>query len=439
MKIFSKTLSLLILLILICVFYFYEIKYSAKREKKEEGSKKVFIVEKNEIKSIIINNEDKKIELVSLNNQWFVKDKNYECDKNEIESLLNKIISLQINRNLGEIEDLTQYGLTDSKKFIEIKYNGTKQTLFIGGQTPSGSYLYTTKDKKNVYLVYKWDLNDIIEKDMFDLVDKRILPVEIKKSDIEQIEIKNKVYFLVRRKGDIWNFEKPINDWADKEKIDNFLDKIINGKIKSFEEDKKEKDCGLEKPKIIISLKTKDKEYFLHFGKKVNETYYCKNSLKPYIFLVEENLLEMPDEINALREKKLFDFNISDLIEFSIIKKGKELKIVKDGEKYYNESDKHKKISKEKVEEFLSDIKYLEIKDFISYSETNLKKYGLSSPLIRIIVKYNKTKTEIHFGTKTEKDIYCYHPERKIIFTIPSSDYSKIDKDFDFFIEKSNE
>ncbi|MCS7179890.1 MAG: DUF4340 domain-containing protein, partial [bacterium] len=190
-------------------------------------------------------------------------------------------------------------------------------------------------------------------------------------------------------------------------------------------------------PKIIIRFKSKEKEYFLYIGKKKNGLYYAKNSKKPYIFLLEEGIIDnIPDEINEIRERKLFGFNVSEVAEFSIIKKYKELKFIKEKDIYYLEKDRKKKISKDKVEDFLHDLKNLEIKDFIEFSEENLKKFSLLTPNIKIKVFDGKVKTEIYFGEKTENWLYCFHPERKIIFTLPSSDYIKIDKDENFFIEK---
>jgi len=433
MKIFKKTLFLLVILISLSIWYFYG---KSKPEKKEKEN--LFLIEKDKIGEIIIGNGNRKIEIVNSNGTWIIKDKNYECDKNEVENLINKISSLEIERNLGEVENLEQYGLEDLSRFIEVVQNGKKFKLYIGDETPSGNYFYVTRDKKEILLVYKWDLNVILEKDIFELRDKRILPIDITKNDIEEIEIKkDKISYLVRRKGEIWNIENPLKDWAEKEKIEDLIEKIIDGKVKKYEEEKKEKECGLEKPKITIKIKDKTNQYFLHFGKKENDLYYAKNSQRPYIFLVEKDIIEkIPDEINQLREKKLFDFVVSDVCEFSIIKKDKELKIVKKNGDYYIEKDKTKKVSKEKVEDFLYDLKYLEIKDFVDYSETKLKKYLLSPPLIKISVLDNLKHTEIYFGEKTANEIYCFHPERKIIFTIPESDYPKIDKEEEFFIEK---
>lgn len=436
MKVFKKTLFLFIILILVGFFYFFQNKILPKKKKKED--KKLFVFEKEKIKSIFIKNLDKEIEIINESGEWIIKGKNYKCDKNEVENILNKISSLEFERNLGEIEDLNLYGLSSSEKLIKINKNGEEFILYIGDETPSGSYLYTTKDKKEVFLVYKWDLNNILEKTIFDLRDKRIIPVDITKTDIEEIEIKKEGNeFLVKRSGEYWNIESPIKDLGDKEKIERIIEDIIDGKVKSFEEEKTEKECGLEKTKSLIRIKSKGKDYFVYLGKKKNTLYYAKNSQTPYIFLLEDRIIEdIPVEINELREKKLFDIDVSKVVEFSIVKNDKEMKFIKEKDNYYLEKDRAKKISKERVEEFLDDLKLLEIKDFIEYSEKKLNEFSLNPSIIKINVYDEKSRTEIHFGKKTENEILCYHPGRKIIFTIPSSDYSKIDKDEEFFIKK---
>ncbi|MCS7180104.1 MAG: DUF4340 domain-containing protein, partial [bacterium] len=145
------------------------------------------------------------MEILKLDENWIIKDKNYECDKNEITSLIEKISSLEYERNIGNVEDLSLYGLKNPQKLIEIKEDGKKFTLFIGEETPSGSYFYTTTEKKEVLLIYKWDLTGIIEKDVFSLRDKSIIPTDIVKSDLEEIEVRrDKIDFLLQRSGDNW-------------------------------------------------------------------------------------------------------------------------------------------------------------------------------------------------------------------------------------------
>ncbi|MCM8809068.1 MAG: DUF4340 domain-containing protein [Candidatus Omnitrophica bacterium] len=408
-------------------------------KKKGKDEKKVFAFEKEKIKFILIKNQDREIAIEkNASGIWIIKGKNYECDRDEVESLINKITLLEIERNIGKVDDLGIYGLLTTEKKIEINYDGEKQTLYIGDETPSGSYFYTTINKNDVFLVYKWDLNNILERKEFDLRDKRIIPTDIHKSDIEQIEIKKeKLVYLFKKYGEKWYIENPIKDLASEEQIEKIIENLIERKINSFEEKKNLKQCGLENPKIIFRIKVRDKEYFVYLGEKELDKYYSKNSLKPYIFLVDDRIVEdIPENIDDLRERKIFDINISDVVEFSIVKKDKELKFIKEKGRFYIEKDKKKKVSKDKVNDFLYDLKNLEIDEFIDYSTKKLSEFSLSPPLVKVIVKDEKSKIEIDFGKKEKEKIFCYHPERKIIFTISTSDYEKIDREEEFFIEK---
>lgn len=436
MRGFKKTLFLFSVLVFLIAYYIYEIKTSPKREKEKSESKRLFSFEKEKLKSIYIKNGEKELEIINEGGNWIIKDKNYECDGDEIKNLINKISSLEFEREIENAENLAQYGLQSPDKIIRIEQDGEKHILYIGDESPSGSYLYTTKDKINIFLVYKWDLNDILGKEIFDLRDKRIIGADIVKSDIDEIEIKkNKNIFLLRRKGDIWYIEKPIEDYASKEKVEKIIDNIVEEKIKKFEEEKG--NYGLEKPQNFLRLKVKNDEFFLYIGEKKENLYYAKNSKKPYIFLIDEKIVnDIPEKTDDLRERKLFDFNVSDVSEIEITKRSEVLKFLKEKDRYFLEKERDKKISKDKIEEFLYDIKNIEIDKFLDYSENKLKEFELLPPLIKISVFDGKRKNEIYFGKKTEKEIYCFHPVRKIIFTIPPSDYEKINRDKEFFIEK---
>jgi hypothetical protein len=437
MKVFRKTLLLFGVLIILSAYYFYEIKTTPIKEKKKQENKKLFVIEKEKVNSIYIKNRDKEIEIMNGGKNWIIKGKNYECDKNEIESLINKILAIEIEKTI-EVNDLSLYGLDKSDKIIELEGDGKKYTLYIGDEAPTGSYVYTTKDKKNINLVYKWDIENILKKEIFDFRDKRIIPVDIVKTDIEEFEIKMAKYnYYFVKNGDYWYIKDGINDLASKEKLDEIFENIFDRKIKEYTEDKSEIECGLEKPHSTFRIKIKNNEYFLYLGKKKGNLYYAKNSLKPYIFLVEDKILEdIPEGINKLRERKLFDFNVFGVNEITIIKGNEELKFLKEKDTWYLEKDKTKKISKKKIEDFLSELRHIEIENFIDYSENKLKDYSLFPPEIKISAIDETKKIEIHFGKKTDKEIYGYHPRRKILFTIPSSDYEKINKEKGFFIEK---
>lgn len=437
MKYFKKNLLLLGILIIVMVFYFTYKKILPQKEKLKEEKEKIFSVEKEKINRIYIKTPDKEIELVKENENWIIKEKGYECDKDEIETILNKIISLDIEKELGEISELSIYGLLEPKKLLEFKANGENYILYVGDDTPTGSSTYVTKDKKNILLVYKWDLNSIFEKNIFDLRDKRVIMADISSSDVSEIEARTeKINFLVKKSGDNWKIEEPLKDIADNTKIERIIDNLIDKKVKNFEEEKKEEDCGLKEPKSYIRIKAKNKDYFLFIGKVVDNSYYAKSSLKPYIFTIEKGIIEdIPEKINELREKKIFKFDTGDFEELFIEKGKLKIEIKKEKGRYYLVKNKKMEIVKEKVEDYLDNLKYIEIEEFLD-NENDLKKYNLSPPDIKIIIKDAYSKNEVYFGNKDEKNLYGYIPERNVIFKIPAENYEKIFKQEDYFISK---
>ncbi len=436
MSIFKKNLILFFILIIFVAFYFlYTKKIEKKKERNESIEKNVFSLPENKVSYILIKNNDKEFECFKKNNNWIINNKNFECDNKEIQNLINSIVKIQKEREIGEIDDLDKYGLKEETKKIIIG-NSERFSLFIGRDTPTMDFYYATTDKKNIFLVSK-EINNILEKDIFDLRDKRIIPAEIKKEEIEKIEIKRgkNIYIIQKEKGK-WKIISPINDFADKFKIENIISNIIEGNVKFFVEDNTKK-TDLLFTSSYIKLTTKNETFSLFFGKEENEEIYAKNSIRPYIFKIDKKVLnDIPENITDLREKYVFTFSKDEIIVIEIENKNEKFKIIKKENKWEIEG-KQEKVLDEKIDEFLDEINSLQINKFIEFSESNLTKYGLKIPEIKItIILKNNDKESLHIGKKDGENIFCFLPERKIIITLPESDYPTLNKSKDDFIKK---
>jgi len=96
-----------------------------------------------------------------------------------------------------------------------------------------------------------------------------------------------------------------------------------------------------------------------------------------------------------------------------------------------------KKISKEKVNNFLDDLKFIEIDDFLKFSKENLKKYGLLNPDVKLTVILPENRKEsIYTGKKEKEKVFCFLPERNVIITISKDDWKTLNKKESDFVEK---
>jgi len=434
MKTYIKTIILFVIgIFLFSWYYFYECKICKKKEEISEMKKKLFLLDKKNVSFLGIYNNDKEIECVKEKGNWEIKKpQRIKGDNEEIERIIENVLNLKEERSLGKIENLEEYGLSSPAKKISIGDEGKIFTIFIGYENPSGSYFYITENKSEISLVSKWDLNSIIEKDIFALRDKKFFHFD--KEKIKEIEIKRTPFYLLCKKGEKWNIEKPYKDIADKDKINELLSEIENGKAKSFPEEIKIKEL-LKSPLIVITLKENGNSYHL-FIVKEKDNYYAKSSTTGYTFEIEKTFVEkIPENAEQLREHSVFTLNIDEIVEFEIKREKEKIYLKKENEKWLNPIFKETKFSEEKIKNFFSDLKYLKIEKFIQPEDKLLEKYKLKEPAITIKVKTKEGQEEqVHFGLKEEKVFYGYNPTRKIIFSLPSSDWEKINKKIKDFV-----
>ncbi len=434
MKIIKKNLVYLFVLLLIGGGYFlYTKKIEKEKEKKKLIEKRIFFIPEEKISYVSIKNGEKKIECFKENGKWKIKPGNFDGDINEIENLIDNILKIEKERKLEGVENLDEFGLGKKNKKITVGNPGEKFSLIIGDETPTGSYYYTTTDNKNIFLVSKWDINDIIEKNIFDLRDKRIIPAKIEKEKIEKIEIKRgKEKYVIERKNKRWEIIYPLKDLADREKIENIISDILEKKVKSFEK----KETGIS-TSSYIKISSEGKEYSLFFGKEKDGEIFAKNSLKPWIFTIDKEILDtLPESIDDLREKGVFTFEKENVIAVEIENKNRKFTLIKKDNGWEIEKSK-KKISKEKVDNFLDDLKFIEIDKFLKFSKENLKKYGLLNPDVKITVVLPENRKEsIYTGKKEKEKVFCFLPERNVIITISKDDWKTLNKKESDFVEK---
>ena len=434
MKIIKKNLVYLFILFLVGGGYFlYTKKIEKEKEEKKLIEKKIFFIPEEKVSYVSIKNGEKKIECFKEKGKWKIKPGNFDADSNEIKNLIDNILKIEKERKLEGVENLDEFGLGKKNKKITVGNLGEKFSLIIGEETPTGSYYYGTTDNKNIFLVSKWNINDIIEKNVFDLRDKRIIPAKIEKEKIEKIEIKKgRNRYVIERKNKKWEIIYPLKDLADKNEVENIISDILEKKVKSFEK----KETGIS-TSAYIKILSEGKEYSLFLGKEKDGKIFAKNSIKPWVFTIDKEILDtLPESIDDLREKDVFTFEKENVVAVEIENKNGKFTLIKKDKGWKIEKSK-KKISKEKVDSFLDDLKFIEIDKFLKFSKENLKKYGLLNPDIKVTVILPENRKEsIYTGKREKEKVFCFLPERNVIITISKDNWKILNKKESDFFEK---
>ncbi|MEK6646147.1 MAG: DUF4340 domain-containing protein [Candidatus Firestonebacteria bacterium] len=315
MKKFKATYIVIGIFILLAVYiYFFE--------RGEVPSKKIKIfsdIKKEDINKIELNNVEKNETIICekiRDNEWqIISPKRYDIEQDEIDSLVNNFVNLDIDREFKdkELRNLKDYGL-DAPSFKAIAYfkNGKSATLFFGQKTPSNSYYFVQPSDKNVVCTAATYSVENVKKDIPKLRKKSIFLFDTEKvTKILLAGDKGPIECEKDDKGD-WRVKSTVSVPGDKNAIESIVNTVKNSRIQEFIEDEP-KDLGkygLKKSKISIKIwEGKDKVIAsLLFGKKMEgkEQVYVKNeSAKPVYAVFSSIATDVHKGIDDLKDKKI--------------------------------------------------------------------------------------------------------------------------------------
>jgi hypothetical protein len=444
---FKKTLIFAIILACIIGFYYYfEVYRAPKVEKEEEEAKKVFHFEQDDVKKLTIINEEGTLTCQLKGKEWrIVKPIKAECDKDTIDGLIRSLHNLDFSRVVKEKpENLQQYGLTDPLVKITFSAKGKENTVIVGDENPIGSGAYAQCAGQEKVLLIDSYMRSSLNKKLFDLRDKAVITFEL--DEVKQFSLqKGDLFVEARLKGeDEWVLNKPIEDKADGDKVEEVLNKFRNAKVKDFIDEKPEslKTYGLDKPqaKLIVWLGKEKALKSLLLGKKVeegeNKGYYAKLQEAGNVFLVEEALVEdIPSGLFDWRDKKLLTFKREDVKQITLSSGSERVVIKKMKEDIWNMTKPIKtKGDRWEISSLLSDIDYIKSTGFIDPPLKNDSYYGFDKSLLKLSLWLKGAKTpisiivgeEIEGKEEEENKIYVHSTQKKSIALVKEEDIAKL-------------
>lgn len=213
-----------------------------------------------------------------------------------------------------------------------------------------------------------------------------------KADDVESVEIRTpKVEIALRRDGDGWRLEKPLQTKGDKSAINALVASLVNAKAERTLEEvpKNPADFGLEKPELTARFKAKgDADWHrLEFGGK-NPTgawTYVRKDDKPQVALVPDNLRsEINKPVLDLRDKSVMDVP-ADKVTRLVIHKGpaEPIELAK-GEQWEIVKPVKARADEWRASGLVRQVADLKAKEFAAEPATDLTTYGLDKPSVRL-------------------------------------------------------
>ncbi|HLA39445.1 MAG TPA: DUF4340 domain-containing protein, partial [Candidatus Glassbacteria bacterium] len=364
-------------------YYFYEYKGGQERTAQEEREKKalLFSADSADTFSLYALGLDSAsvdtINLVKKDNAWrIVFPFEAEADSEAVARLLDNASRASRNRVVEDsAADLKIFGLDRPQLIFEVspRPGGELQRLALGNKNPGETYIYAANlaEPSQVILLNSWVLSDL-KKDVFTLRDKKLLKLD--KASVGRLVL-NKAgapALELNRTENDWKLVQPLGGLADRDSVNNLLDKITGAKAAAFEDSVSAGELtsfGLKPPAWSVELFEKESgaQHTLELGGNDDQgRYYARRAGLESVALIDSELVNLFNaDPGRLRDRKLVAAGRDSILQIALESVAGAWQLEKDSAGVWSFARPERaRADGTKIDGYLWDIKDLVVKSF---------------------------------------------------------------------------
>jgi hypothetical protein len=451
----KTTLVLLAVAIALAAFIFGLDRFSQGTRDRRERAAHVVEVKRTAIEGITIHNGDKLIKVKAEGNAWkMVAPWQDDADADIIDQLFDAIQNLRpedVISDLGKGDKkrqlLKDFGLNKSKLRLKLDGKQMPPELEFGQDTAvQGRGYLRIQDDDAVYVVTN-DLKNIVSKTPEDFRDHRMTPFLTTLINRAIFQVSGGVIELAKEQ-DNWQLARPIKARASNDAVVDILTKMNKTQISRFVSENKSNpgSFGLDSPADVVTLYGGDgKKFEIEIGSTVPS-----HPQMVYAGLPDRNsVVEVSKEFaslfnitpNDLRDRKIARLN-SDLIDRVTIENAGQPKIVlaREENRWHFLSPASAPANSMNINRLIQEMNDDEVAEFVSDTATDLAKYGLDQPKLKITFSsYSSENTAesnagevvlsaLEFGNSENGLTYARLEEEPYIFSISDQIFGDLPK-----------
>ena len=329
-------------------YYYFDIVGENNKKEKATAENRIINLSPEDVVAVSITRPGKEtIELVKKGSNWQIV--------KPIEALADRIVmqkALSAATRLSSVTDiadgnLATFGLDDPTTYIFTTENKKQVSLNIGAKNPSGANYYVNGGAdSSVRMVGRASVIPLI-KNIFELRDRKLLPMTAMEIDSITIETSGKEKILLERQEDgEWKILQPLNAPARRSVVNDFVDAMTGAVVSGFAE-KSDEPLGKYgfAPPVAEVIFTAGKDSSLSstvfFGAKTpGGSRYAKSDLHDSVIRVPTELFDTaPLSLNKLRDFGLISFAVEEISKVKIERKTDPLTVISkiiDGENIWS-------------------------------------------------------------------------------------------------------
>ena len=435
-KYLNTLIAVAILLALWGSFRYYDQRKSREAPKAESTpQEKILALESSHIQSLALKpRSGDALRLQRQGSNWVITDpRKLAADSTAISGLLTNLTDATVDQVVNpRPANLKDFGLDPPGFTLEVSTNAkpAQLALLLGDDTPTSGGVYAQVGGNPRVITLPSYLKSSLEKNLFDLRDKRAVTLDPDQIQKIETESQGKHWTLVKNPEGVWDLTLPPAVRADRFALDGLLNQIRNASMQTvLAEDKKTSaKYGLGSPQLTVTLTSPAGRQKLILGKKDGDRYDAMNSaLDPIFTLNSDFTTQLQKDPADLREKGLFSFSSFDVKRLEVDTPKGHRVFEQQKEKWRQTTPSSKDIATAKMETLLNRIHDLRAQSFPK--ETNLSALGLSKPAYKFQVQFgDKNQTQIVEVSKAGDHSYARLSTDSVACELPKNALDDVDK-----------
>ncbi|NBV85838.1 MAG: DUF4340 domain-containing protein [Verrucomicrobia bacterium] len=318
-----------------------------------------------------------------------------QLDKNKVSRHDSKITLPAPTSQSKGADQLKEYGLQESDLSVKLATGDAKDTeILLGKDSAIEGKVYLRQQGQNTVYVVRDTLRSLLTRKPDDFRDHKLASIPIQ--SIQKLNVKTAEGELeLERKSGHWNLTKPMRARGADSKVNDLLASVLNANLTQFLPATPTPDQGLSEPRatLTLQLEGQSEPVLLQIGaspegEENKGKSFAKLSSRAAVTVLPNNTFDplLKARPNDLRDRKLLRVE-SDIVDrITIEAAGKPaLVLARKGESWaYKTGDSEGPVREGLAAKLLTDLQAAESVNFVADLATDLSKYGLAEPLLKI-------------------------------------------------------
>ena len=312
------------------VYWSDKTKTAEEKAPPKDAPPKVLTIPEDQVRSIELKKAGGETTVVTKSDtgKWDITaPKPMMADADSVGSIVSTLSSLTSDRLIEDkADDLKPYGLASpALEVVVTRKDGKTDDLLVGDDTPTGGSAFVKlKNDPRVFSVSS-GVKSSLDKTTKDLRDKRLLTFDSEKLTRVDLAAKGQPVEFGKNNQNEWQILKPKPLRADGSQVDELVRKLKDAKMDtsvSDEDAKKAASLFASGTKVaVVNVSDSAGTQTLEVRKDKDKNYYAKSSVLDGVYKTNADLGDGLDkDLEAFRNKKLFDFGFNDPTKITINK-----------------------------------------------------------------------------------------------------------------------